>query len=248
MDEAALVRLLDDGARGRRCTPTTRVAELRRLPFADLGFARSTTTGRSARGCPRPSTARARRPSSARPSSPSCSTAAPRPVLLTRATDEQAAAALAAQPRRGRATATTVVWRPAAPRPERVVVVTAGTADLPVADECAAALAAHGLEPDPPHRRRRGRRAPPARRRPTPSPTPTRSSSSPGWRARWPAWSAASPPAPVVAVPTSVGYGAGLEGVTALLAMLVVVRRRAHRRRHRQRLRRRLRASCGLLK
>ena len=26
--------------------------------------------------------------------------------------------------------------------------------------------------------------------------------------------------APVVAVPTSVGYGAGLEGVTALLAML----------------------------
>jgi NCAIR mutase (PurE)-related protein len=27
-------------------------------------------------------------------------------------------------------------------------------------------------------------------------------------------------PAPVVAVPTSVGYGAGLEGVTALLAML----------------------------
>ena len=29
-----------------------------------------------------------------------------------------------------------------------------------------------------------------------------------------------SRPAPVVAVPTSVGYGAGLEGVTALLAML----------------------------
>ena len=27
-------------------------------------------------------------------------------------------------------------------------------------------------------------------------------------------------PAPVVAVPTSVGYGAGLEGVTALLGML----------------------------
>jgi hypothetical protein len=27
-------------------------------------------------------------------------------------------------------------------------------------------------------------------------------------------------PAPVVAVPTSVGYGAALEGVTALLAML----------------------------
>ena len=29
-----------------------------------------------------------------------------------------------------------------------------------------------------------------------------------------------SAPCPVVAVPTSVGYGAGLDGVTALLAML----------------------------
>ena len=49
--------------------------------------------------------------------------------------------------------------------------------------------------------------------------------------------------APVVAVPTSVGYGASLEGVTALLAMLALVRGRAHRGRHRQRLRRRLRRS-----
>ena len=47
--------------------------------------------------------------------------------------------------------------------------------------------------------------------------------------------------APVVAVPTSVGYGAGLEGVTALLGDARLVRRRAHRGRHRQRLRRRLR-------
>ena len=52
-------------------------------------------------------------------------------------------------------------------------------------------------------------------------------------------------PAPVVAVPTSVGYGAALEGVTALLAMLAVVRGGRHRRRHRQRLRRRLRRRRG---
>ena len=33
------------------------------------------------------------------------------------------------------------------PAPERVVVCTAGTADLPVADECAVTLAAHGVQP-----------------------------------------------------------------------------------------------------
>ena len=48
-------------------------------------------------------------------------------------------------------------------------------------------------------------------------------------------------PAPVVAVPTSAGYGAAFEGVTALLAMLASCAAGHHRRRHRQRLRRGLR-------
>ena len=47
-------------------------------------------------------------------------------------------------------------------RPGRVVVVTAGTADLPVADECVAVLRAFGFRPDAGGRLRRGRRAPPA--------------------------------------------------------------------------------------
>ena len=69
------------------------------------------------------------------------------PVILTRATPEQAKAALAAHPE-GTATGTTLVWRPLpATREERVVVVTAGTADLVVADECAAVLIAHGFTP-----------------------------------------------------------------------------------------------------
>ena len=41
------------------------------------------------------------------------------------------------------------------------MIVTAGTADLAVADECAAVLAAHGFRPAAHHRRRRGRPAPP---------------------------------------------------------------------------------------
>ena len=43
--------------------------------------------------------------------------------------------------------------------------------------------------------------------------------------------------APVVAVPTSVGYGTSLEGVTALAGDARLVRQRRHRRGHRQRLR-----------
>ena len=54
----------------------------------------------------------------------------------------------------------------------------------------------------------------------TSSPAPTSWWSSPGWKAPWPASSAGSRAAPVIAVPTSVGYGASLDGVTALLAML----------------------------
>ena len=46
------------------------------------------------------------------------------------------------------------------------------------------------------------------------------SSWSPGWTARCLAWSPASLSAPVIAVPTSVGYGAALGGVAALLTML----------------------------
>ena len=127
------------------------------------------------------------------------------------------------------------------PRPGTVVVITAGTADLPVATECVAVLVALGLRP---HAARPTAASPACTGswpRSTPSPWPTPSWWSPGWRARWPAWSAGSRRRRSSPCPTSTGYGAALEGVTALLAMLSVVLVRHHRRRHRQRLRRRLR-------
>src|SRR5208283_138504 len=40
-----------------------------------------------------------------------------------------------------------VSWRAAPARPGRVLVMTAGTADLPVAHECTATLEAHGIRP-----------------------------------------------------------------------------------------------------
>ena len=150
-------------ARSRPTTPSTGSAA---CPSPTSGSPASTTTGRCARAWPRPSTARARPPNSAAAivaellSAPGSG-----PVLLTRADDAQVAAALDRNPdghRTGVAHAT-VAWRVAEPRSERVVVATAGTADLPVADECAATLAAHGLEPIRRHRRGGGRRPPPAR-------------------------------------------------------------------------------------
>jgi NCAIR mutase (PurE)-related protein len=66
------------------------------------------------------------------------------PVVLTRATAAQVAAVLAAHPG-GVVAGSTVVWRPAPARPEGVVVVTAGTADLVVAEECQSTLRAFGF-------------------------------------------------------------------------------------------------------
>ena len=51
---------------------------------------------------------------------------------------------LAAHPG-GSVCGSTVVWRPAPGRPETVVVVTAGTADLVVAEECQSTLRAFGF-------------------------------------------------------------------------------------------------------
>src|SRR5439155_23039331 len=68
------------------------------------------------------------------------------PVLLTRADDQQIDKATARNPN-GVRTARTVVWRPRLERPGRVLVVTAGTADLPVAEECTATLTAYGFRP-----------------------------------------------------------------------------------------------------
>src|SRR4051794_30416776 len=142
VDESALRELLE-GVRAGTTAPDDAVASLRRLPWADLGFARVDhhrslrqpvaeavyAPGKTAEQCAAIVTELLARPGG--------------PVLLTRASDEQAAAAPAGAARTG----TTLSWRHADPRTETVALVTAGTADLPVADECAATLAAYGLKP-----------------------------------------------------------------------------------------------------
>jgi hypothetical protein len=111
------------------------------------------------------------------------------------------------------------VWRPAAPRPERIVIAAAGTADLPVADEAATVLTAFGLDPI-----RLTDVGVAGVHRLLASADALADADAvivvAGMEGALPSLVGGITPAPVIAVPTSVGYGASLEGVTALLGML----------------------------
>jgi pyridinium-3,5-biscarboxylic acid mononucleotide synthase len=237
MDEPALRRLLDQ-VRSGALSPDDGVRQLRRLPFADLGYARVDHHRALRQGLPEAVYAPGK-------TAQQCAGIVAEllsepdggPVVLSRADPEQIAAALAANPG-GRVSSTdppadssgalvsgrspagaTVVWRPASPRPEQVVVATAGTADLPVAEECRAVLAAFGVDAvlladvgvAGLHRLL--------------SRLDVLDGADAvvvvaGMEGALASVIGGLTACPVVAVPTSVGYGASLEGVTALLAML----------------------------
>jgi pyridinium-3,5-biscarboxylic acid mononucleotide synthase len=110
-----------------------------------------------------------------------------------------------------------VAAAPAAPA-ERILVATAGTADTPVGDEAAITLEAHGFEPDRIHDIGVAglHRLLAHVDRITSAQAVIVVAGMEGALASVVGGLTA---APVVAVPTSVGYGAGLDGVTALLAM-----------------------------
>ncbi|HTN80379.1 MAG TPA: nickel pincer cofactor biosynthesis protein LarB [Acidimicrobiales bacterium] len=218
MDEALLRDLLDD-VRAGIVDPDEAVAILRRLPFADLGFARVDHHRSIRSGLPEAIYGPGKTPEQCVAIVGELLSAGTRPVLLTRVDDAQADAALDAHPS-GRRSAGTIVWNPIeAERVERVLVITAGTSDLPVADECAAVLDAYGVDAIRitdagvagvhrllVHAEELGRAdvvvviA--------------------GMEGALASLVGGLTPAPVIAVPTSVGYGAGFQGITALLAML----------------------------
>ncbi len=235
MDEAALRRLLD-GVRRGAIHADDAVAELRRLPYADLGFARVDHHRQLRQGMAEAVYGPGKTPGQ-------CATIVAEilgrsdeaPVLLTRADADQVGAVLGANPEGavhgapadsgtppdqgpGIPQGATVVWRPAAPRSEGVVLVTAGTADLPVADECAAVLSAHGLNPC----RLTDVGVAGVHRLLDAADALTDADAVivvAGMEGALASLVGGLTGAPVVAVPTSVGYGASLGGVTALLAM-----------------------------
>jgi len=150
------------------------------------------------------------------------------PVLLTRASAPQVEAALARNPG---ATATpvgedahgrplrTLAWRALAPAPGSVLLLTAGTADLPVAREAEAVLAAYGhattLVADvgvAGLHRVLAQQARLAEARVV--------IVAAGMEGALASVVTGLTDAPVIAVPTSTGYGATFGGVSALLAMI----------------------------
>lgn len=218
MDETALRQLLDDVRSGQRSADEA-VRALRRLPFADLGYARIDHHRQLRQGLPEAVYGRGKTAAQcAGIVAELLSERGSGPVVLTAVNDDQAGAALDANPG-GVRSGSTVVWRPAAPRTEKVVILTAGTADLPVAEECRATLDAFGYKP---------------------ALIPDCGVAGvhrlagvvddladadavvviAGMEGALASLIGGLTGAPVVAVPTSVGYGASLEGVTALLAML----------------------------
>jgi hypothetical protein len=218
VDSTALRAFLDDVAAGR-VTPDEAVARLRRLPYADLGYARVDHHRELRQGLPEAVYGPGKTPEQCAGIVGELLEGSTGPVILTRATPEQAKATLAAHPE-GTATGTTVVWRPLpATREVRVVVVTAGTADLVVADECAAVLIAHGFTP-----RRITDAGVAGLHRLLPHVDELAEADvvvvAAGMEGALASVIGGLTAAPVVAIPTSTGYGAGLEGVTALLSML----------------------------
>ena len=245
MDELALQCLLDDVRTGV-CTPDDAVLRLRRLPFADLGFAKVDHHRLLRQGLPEAVYGQGKTAEQCSAivgelldgvaarnitGDPTGGPTGGSPVILTRADEVQAARALADHPGgvrtvTGRATGadqvrgelSTVVWRPAGPRSARTLVITAGTSDLPVARECEATLIALGLRPTlladcgvaGVHRLL----ASADELAETDAVVVVA-----GMEGALASLVGGITPAPVVAVPTSTGYGAALEGVTALLAM-----------------------------
>lgn len=217
MDPTTLRRLLED-VRSGTVSPDDAVAHLRRLPFVDLGFARVDHHRPLRQGMGEAVYGPGKSPEQCAAIVAELLAEPGGPVLLTRASPEQAEAATAANPGAIRR-ATTLAWRAQAERPGRILVLTAGTADLPVAEECVTTLEAHGLRPGlladvgvaGIHRL---------------LVTVDELAQADavivvaGMEGALASLVGGLTAAPVVAVPTSVGYGAGLQGVTALLAML----------------------------
>jgi hypothetical protein len=226
MDDTSLRALIEDIASGR-CAPDDAVRQLRRLPYADLGFARVDHHRDLRLGLPEAVYGPGKTPEQCAAVVAELLSGSDAPVVLTRASDDQvkavSTAGVAAGFGPGAVSAegglATVVFRPGHPRAGKVIVLTAGTSDLPVAAECRAVLGALGFEP-----------------------TLLADCGVAGLHrllAEVDSLAAADAvvviagmegalasviggltPAPVVAVPTSTGYGAALEGVTALLGML----------------------------
>ena len=198
-------------------SPDDAVAQLRRLPFADLGFARIDHHRALRQGQPEAVYGPGKRPDHLVKIITELLENGTGPIIVTRVSPEQLEAS---RHLGGVLHGTTIVWRPAPPiRTEKIVIAAAGTADLTVADECATVLCAYGFEP-----LRLTDVGVAGIHRLLPHVDTLAAADAvvaiAGMEGALASVIGGLTASPVIAVPTSVGYGSSFEGVTALLAML----------------------------
>lgn len=188
--------------------------------FEDLGYARP-DTGREARqGLPEVVYGPGKAPEHIAGVVRTLLAANTGPVLVTRCTPEVAAAVRAEVPGGVHDPAARLLsWRPADPIGFRVVIASAGTSDAPVAAEAAAVSTALGL-----HVRCLADVGVAGLHRLLAETEELATADAvvciAGMEGALPSVVGGLVGCPVIAVPTSVGYGAALDGVTPLLAML----------------------------
>lgn len=220
MRPQVLARLLSDVKAGR-VSPARALERLRDLPFEDLGFARVDHHRALRRGFPEVIFGKSKTPAQVAAIAGRIA-ARGQAVLVTRASPEVHAALRTRFPRcryDELAGCLTVPGAEAPALPGRAAVVCAGTSDVPVAEEAALTLEFLGATVERTYdvgvaglhrllaRRLRLRRADVL-------------VVAAGMEGALPSVVAGLVAAPVIAVPTSVGYGAAFGGLAALLAML----------------------------
>lgn len=220
MDEAALRSLVADISSGR-VAPDDAVARLRRLPFADVGDALVDHHRALRQGMPEAVYAPGKSPEQCVRIVSELLLHGTGSVLVTRASDDQVKAMLAAHPE-GVHRAGCVAWRlpgETERRPQRVLCASAGTADSAVLDEAVLTLEAHGFAPQ-----RLVDVGVAGLHRLLAHVDSVHAADAvivcAGMEGALASVMGGLTAAPVVAVPTSVGYGSSMQGVTALLAML----------------------------
>ena len=218
MDERELSELID-GVRSGAVAPDVAIAQLRRLPFAEVGDTLVDHHRALRQGMPEAVYGQGKTTDQCIEIVGELLAHGSGPVLLTRVDPATAAAVQAAHPG-GEARAGCVLWRRPHPhRSAKVLVMSAGTSDVPVVDECVVTLQAHGFHPE----RLTDVGVAGLHRLLAHLDRVTDADAVvvvAGMEGALASVIGGLTSVPVVAVPTSVGHGAGLEGVTALLAML----------------------------
>jgi NCAIR mutase (PurE)-related protein len=222
VDEATISTLLQRVADGDR-TVSEALADLRDLPFEDIGSAKIDHHRELRTGQAEAVYAPGKSPREVRDAAVALARRTAGAVFVTRATVEQSAAIAEAIPdARYDDRSRLVVVKRAAPNGNvlgTVAVLSAGTADLPVAQEAALTLGALGVEVDRiadvgvAGLHRLVARMPLLKRARVVVVVA-------GMEGALPSVVAGLVARPVIAVPTSVGYGASFGGIAALLGML----------------------------